>query len=758
MFRIHQIPTIHNQKSLPGRRGFHTQIAITSREHPLTLRNPTQPRRLDEPRLDIDQTLALISAVHPNDVASLKKLEEDARRHDVYNDRRVLTSFMLAHNRGKRFGQTERTFADLRSIFQPDVFAYNLMLTALGKTNQFEASESLFQEMVQRNISPNTFTWAAVISNFSRSGQPEKGMEIFESLHENQIDEFLWNNVIQAIAINGDADAIMKAIHKMSKQYSPTSLTFCMAVNSAGDAGKYDVAMQLVSRMRRKYTFADEPRVWSALLSVLRKADRVDDVISIYEQCIDSHVRMDDVMYSELLRCFVRNHRNDYAYQVMNKIESRDWPADSWIWWTMLDLCFKMHKVEEGVALFQQIKSRFVPSKRCWSMVITSLCDLGAVGDSLGIVEEMLSMDIKPDIPMWHSLIATCKRSSSLEFAKILEGFITHAVLIPEEGLVNGMIQMYSQCGSLQDAERIFNLKSQSRDTQTIMITAYGKHHQPDQAIRVFKDMTQPDDIAVSAVLSACGHGSRGDEALLLFSQLENYGITANQQHCNIIVDGLARSGRLDDAESFSQNFPNLVGHNSMLTGCRIHGDVSRAERIFRECLQMDGRKEDHMGSYLLMKSIYEDAQLKLEALRIRVEMEYKGFGVKEGSSWIDVNNERMVFNRGKHTPETLNMWHQIAARLASAGFKVDTKWNYRNNEDALRRMNEHVEKIALAYGMTHLPHEELIVIGKDTATCKDCHAVFKAVSKEFNREIRLKDLRGHHHFKNGRCSCGDRW
>lgn len=69
-----------------------------------------------------------------------------------------------------------------------------------------------------------------------------------------------------------------------------------------------------------------------------------------------------------------------------------------------------------------------------------------------------------------------------------------------------------------------------------------------------------------------------------------------------------------------------------------------------------------------------------------------------------------------------------------------------------------HSEKLAIAFGLLNIPEPEPIRIFKNLRVCIDCHDWTKAVTLITKREIIARDNNRFHHFKDGKCSCGDYW
>lgn len=69
-----------------------------------------------------------------------------------------------------------------------------------------------------------------------------------------------------------------------------------------------------------------------------------------------------------------------------------------------------------------------------------------------------------------------------------------------------------------------------------------------------------------------------------------------------------------------------------------------------------------------------------------------------------------------------------------------------------------HSVRLAICFGLIDTTVGEPILIRKNVRVCEDCHRAAKKISLITNREIVVGDSKIYHHFKDGRCSCGDYW
>lgn len=101
-----------------------------------------------------------------------------------------------------------------------------------------------------------------------------------------------------------------------------------------------------------------------------------------------------------------------------------------------------------------------------------------------------------------------------------------------------------------------------------------------------------------------------------------------------------------------------------------------------------------------------------------------------------------------------------MTEKLKGEGYVPDTQLILRDIDEEEKELAlcTHSERLAIAYGLLHMPAGKPIRIFKNLRVCKDCHTATKLISKVTCREIVARDASRFHHFTDGMCSCGDYW
>ena len=102
-----------------------------------------------------------------------------------------------------------------------------------------------------------------------------------------------------------------------------------------------------------------------------------------------------------------------------------------------------------------------------------------------------------------------------------------------------------------------------------------------------------------------------------------------------------------------------------------------------------------------------------------------------------------------------------MAAKLKEAGYVHQLQWVLRameSEEEMVASLCQHSEKIALAFMLLRTDIGDTINIYNTLRMCGDCHEAIKWLSDIYKRTILVRDTKVWHTFKDGSCSCDDKW
>ncbi|CAA6670062.1 unnamed protein product [Spirodela intermedia] len=422
-------------------------------------------------------------------------------------------------------------------------------------------------------------------------------------------------------------------------------------------------------------------------------------------------------------------------------------------------------------AVFQEMPRR---NEVSWAAMVSGYVKAARFSDALRCFRVLLrGEEAEPNEAVLVSVLSACAQSGALEQGKWVHAFIRRSGSPVSSAIATALVEMYSRCGDIECARQVFDsVPRRGLPVWTSMVSGLALHGCGGAAVELFRRMldegVKPDDVALLGVLNACSHSGLVEEGCAIFDNMvSSWGISPKVEHYGCLVDLLGRAGRLRRALEVAASMPvepDAAIWRSLLSACRIHGDVRLAELVASRLACYPPAERG--GSLVLLSNLYASARQWDEAASVRKKMAaVEGEGTVPGCSLIEIDgavHEFLATDRRHPCIITIRAkLGEVLARVrAEGGYAVDTSGVTFDleDEDKEEAVAGHSEKLAVAFGLMSLQPGGPMRIVKNLRICEDCHSAMKAISLVFHREILVRDKARFHAFSSGCCSCGDYW
>ncbi|KAF3964549.1 hypothetical protein CMV_011180 [Castanea mollissima] len=435
---------------------------------------------------------------------------------------------------------------------------------------------------------------------------------------------------------------------------------------------------------------------------------------------------------------------------------------------TLINMYTECKDVNAARRVFDKIAE---PCVVCYNAIITGYARSSRPNEALSLFRELQAINLMPTDVTLLSVLSSCALLGALDLGRWIHEYVKIHDFDKYVKVNTALIDMYAKCGSLDDAVSVFENMA-VRDTQawSAMVMAYATHGHGSKAISLFEEMkrvrVRPDEITFLGLLYACSHtGLVREGCEYFYSMSDKYGIIPGIKHYGCMVDLLSRAGRLDEAYKFIDALPikpTPILWRTLLSACSSHGNVELAKRVIGRIFELD---DSHGGDYVILSNLCARAGRWEDVNYLRKLMKDKGVVKVPGCSSVEVNNVVHEFFSGEGVQSVSADLHRALDKLVKelklVGYVPDISlvchadMEVEDKEIALRY---HSEKLAIAFGLLNSPPGTKIRVVKNLRVCGDCHSAAKLISLIFDREIILRDVQRFHHFKDGKCSCGDYW
>ncbi|XP_077210739.1 pentatricopeptide repeat-containing protein At2g15690, mitochondrial-like [Tasmannia lanceolata] len=366
---------------------------------------------------------------------------------------------------------------------------------------------------------------------------------------------------------------------------------------------------------------------------------------------------------------------------------------------------------------------------------LISLCREGKIREAIDVLGQGFAADPRS----FFALLSVCGESKLLEEGKKIHDFVVRSPFRADIQINNKMIEMYGKCGSMNGARHVFDrMPERNLDSWNLMISGFASNGQGDDGLQLFEQMLKlglrPDGETFLGVLSACASVEAVEEGFIHFDSMKkDHGIAPGIEHYLGMIDVLGKSGHVIEAEEFIEKLPfepTAAIWEALMNFARIHGDIEIEDRAEELLVGLDPSRA---------------------ITKIPTPPPKRRFGINmlEGKNRV-----------GEYRAAIIPKSDEKSGQMKQMGYVPDTRYVLHDIDQEAKEqaLLYHSERLAIAYGLISTPARTPLRIIKNLRVCGDCHNAIKIMSKIVGRELIVRDNKRFHHFKDGKCSCGDYW
>ncbi|CAN5958558.1 unnamed protein product [Sphagnum jensenii] len=510
--------------------------------------------------------------------------------------------------------------------YDSDVFLGNSLIDMYAKCGSIEDAERVFTSMVTRNV----ISWNAIILGYSR--------------YETNI--LVGNSLVDMYAKCGSIEDAQSVFNNMTMR---NVISWTNMIWGRVKCGHGQKALELSQQMQSEGSVFDRMATrnvvsWTALIFGYVNCGQGQKALELSRQMQHEGVQPDSVTFVGVLNACASVGSLDEGRHAHNQIIQSGYDADILVANGLVEMYAKCGSMEEAQRIFNNMTTHDVVA---WNAMILGHVKCGQGQKALEFWQQMQDEGVQPAPVTYMGVLNACASVASVKEGRHVHKLIMQSSHEADVSISSSLIDMYTKCGSIEDAQRVFNrMVTPDVIAWTAMLRGHAMHGRGREAIQHFEQMGQDgveiDDVTFIALLSACNHAGLVDEGLHCFESMGSvYSIPATVKHYACMVDLLGRAGHLQEAQDLIKSGPGSAEDaavwRSLLGACRIHGDVEMGENIAIRVIELDPGND---AAYVLLSNIYAAAgkwDLRAKVQQLRLD---RGVEKQVGSTWIEVKNE----------------------------------------------------------------------------------------------------------------------
>lgn len=475
----------------------------------------------------------------------------------------VLISGYAAAGRGQEALRMYRWM--LEEGLEPEKCTIVSVLRACGSLGDLQEARRVHCDAVKYACGSDSFVGACLVDMYSKCGSIVGAQSVFDSLpHRNVVS---WTAILVACLQNGQPRKVLRLYERMRKEgLSPNRRAFLVVLQACGQLGEKNQGIGTLSFPEKQKVL----NIGRALHADARKAGFESDLfvgntlISMYGRC-GSMVDAQDVF---------------------DRLSNRDLVS----WNAMLSAFIEQGLEQRALLLYGQMKENGVePDVRTFVRVLQA-CALLAEREEDIVDGQTIKLESFKRGQAIHADILRCGFQSDIFIASTL-------------------VAMYGKCGSLANAQKVFDGLSQRNVVSwTAMLAAYAQHGEAQKALAMYEQMqaegVSPNDRTLVSALQACGILAEEEDSIMdgLYMKMGSLG-RAKALHLDArrkgydsdvfvgstLISVYGKCGSTVDAQQVFEALPrrNVVSWNALIAA---YAQLNEAEKAFELYEQMQHR------------------------------------------------------------------------------------------------------------------------------------------------------------------------
>lgn len=421
-----------------------------------------------------------------------------------------------------------------------DPFVETKLVSMYAKCGHLEEARKVFDEMRERNL----FTWSAMIGACSRDQSWEEVVDLFYDMMQDGVlpDVFLLPKIVQACGKCRDFET-GKLIHSLVIRRGMCSSAWVSNSILAmyAKCGNMNWAEEFFKSMDERDGVS-----WNAIITGYCQKGEIEQAQKYFYAMQEKGIEPSLVTWNILIASYNQLGHCDIAMDLMRKMESF------------------------GIT----------PDVYTWTSMISGFTQKGWIYHAFNSLREIFLAGVEPNNITIASAASACASSKSIHVGLEIHSIAVKMGLVDNVLIGNSLIDMYSKCGNLEDARRIFDMMLE-RDVYSwnsiiggyCQAGLFGKAH--ELFVKMQESDSPPNVVTWNVMITGYMQNGDEDSAFDLFQRIEKDGkIKPNAASWNSLISGYLQSGQKDKALQMlrqMQSFhiaPNSVTMLSILPAC----------------------------------------------------------------------------------------------------------------------------------------------------------------------------------------------
>ncbi|CAN1174636.1 Putative pentatricopeptide repeat-containing protein At5g47460 [Linum perenne] len=486
--------------------------------------------------------------------------------------------------------------------FTSDVVVSTALMRFYRATKLLCCAHEVFDEIPQ----PNVVSWNTLISGYVRSGKFKQALGLFVQLERSDVCADAYS-LTAALSACGQLSMLQfgRSVH-------------CKIIKDGVDCGVF---------------------VPNCLIDMYGKCGLIEEAIRVFDGMDDR----DTISWNSIIAACGRNHRLDLASSFFRRMPEPDTVSYN----ELINGIAQFGHIEDAVEILYTMPN---PNSSSWNSILTGYVNRSRALEAMDFFTRMHSSGVRMDEYTYSSLLSGIASLAALRWGTAIHCCIVKCSLSATVVVGSALIDMYSKCGEVSNADSIFHsLPHKNLVTWNAIIAGHAQSGDSKKVIQLFEELKtvkglDPDWITFLNVLASCSNTKVPLETATQYfeSMINDYGITPSIEHCCSMIRLMGQNSEALCALRMIYDFgfgSCPVVWRALLGACGNCANLQVAKIAAAKVIELDG-DDDYV--YVTMSNISASCGKWGDVKKVRHLMWKKRVNKEVGCSWIEVANAEL--------------------------------------------------------------------------------------------------------------------
>ena len=322
--------------------------------------------------------------------------------------------------------------------------------------------------------------------------------------------------------------------------------------------------------------------LWNVMLVAYGQLGNLSESYRIFLLMQIEGLMPNQYTYPSILRTCTSLGALDLGEQIHTQVIKTGFQFNVYACSVLIDMYAKLGELDTARGILKRLREEDVVP---WTAMIAGYTQHDFFTEALKLFQEMEGQGIRSDNIGFSSAISACAGIHALNQGQQIHAQSYVSGYSEDLSIGNALVSLYARCGRVQDAYLAFEkIDAKDNISWNALISGFAQSGYCEEALQVFSQMNQAGVEAnlftFGSAVSTTAHMANIKQGKQIHAVIIKKGYDSEIEASNVLITLYSKCGSIEDAKREFLEMPekNIVSWNAMITGYSQHGYSSEVK------------------------------------------------------------------------------------------------------------------------------------------------------------------------------------